>query len=396
MDLPDEPVSLEEVARWGYRLLLGRDIESEAMLAMWAALGSGPRIAEGLLASDEAFQLGLLGFPVHGDWIAGPVTATAMRAAQRLRHDGLGPATEPPPDLHSLRAALLASPEIAAMIAHPHGPAGEARFRLLDRDFTLRGPHRDSYFRALAETGPDPAAERLARIARAMARVMASAAGAVAVDAGANLGLTCLAIAAAWPDHAAIHAFEPDRRTASLLAANMAANGLERVRVHAVALGATEGEASFRRMEGNPATSHLLPPGSRSGARAGELRQVPVRTLDAMLDLPRLDLLKIDVEGAEALVLAGGAATLARHRPLVVAEFNLWTQMVIAGRNPVDVLEEWRAAWPFLCAFDREGRPFPLHDTEGTLWLLYEVQTRRHGLDDVILCHDLDWLAAWT
>ena len=392
MDSPDEPVSLEDVARWGFRLLLGRDIEDEALLPMWASLGSGPRIAEALLASDEAFRLALHGFPHWGEWIAGPVTSTASHAARRLRHDGPDDGAPAHPDLASLRAALLASPEVTALLERPHGRLGETRFRLLGRDVTLRAPEADAYFRALAANGPEPSAERLGRIARAHG----PGAGAVAVDAGANLGLTCLAIAAAWPDHAAIHAFEPDPRTASLLAANLAANGLDRAQVHALALGAEMGEIGFRRMAGNPATSHLLPPGSRTGAAAHEVRAVPVHPLDTVLDLPRLDLIKIDVEGAEALVLAGAAATLARHRPLVVIEFNLWTQMVVAGRNPLDVLEEWHAAWPHLCAFDREGRPFPVRGTEGLLWLLYEVQTRRHGLDDVILCHDLDWLAAWT
>ena len=38
------------------------------------------------------------------------------------------------------------------------------------------------------------------------------------------------------------------------------------------------------------------------------------------LGLPRLDLLKIDVEGMELDVIAGAAATIARHRPLVFAE----------------------------------------------------------------------------
>jgi FkbM family methyltransferase len=57
------------------------------------------------------------------------------------------------------------------------------------------------------------------------------------------------------------------------------------------------------------------------------VRRVPVVTLDA--DVParigkdaRVDLLKVDVEGFENAVFAGGAALIARHLPLVIAEIE--------------------------------------------------------------------------
>jgi len=52
---------------------------------------------------------------------------------------------------------------------------------------------------------------------------------------------------------------------------------------------------------------------------------VRVTTLDKLAEthgLSRLDCIKIDVEGAEPMVLAGGRATLERFRPIVIFEIN--------------------------------------------------------------------------
>mmetsp|Transcript_2325 Transcript_2325/g.5809 ORF Transcript_2325/g.5809 Transcript_2325/m.5809 type:complete len:108 (-) Transcript_2325:21-344(-) len=46
------------------------------------------------------------------------------------------------------------------------------------------------------------------------------------------------------------------------------------------------------------------------------MEDVVVRTLDS-LELPRVDVIKIDVEEHAAQVLAGGTETLRRHRPIL-------------------------------------------------------------------------------
>lgn len=52
---------------------------------------------------------------------------------------------------------------------------------------------------------------------------------------------------------------------------------------------------------------------------------VPVRierqTLDA-LDLPRVDVLKLDIEGSEEAALAGAQRTIARDRPVVLCSYE--------------------------------------------------------------------------
>jgi FkbM family methyltransferase len=110
-------------------------------------------------------------------------------------------------------------------------------------------------------------------------------------------------------------AFEPQRVIFHILCANSAINDLYKVR-------------TFQAAAGGAAGTLKVPPFDYAGAHnfggialrdAGEGEDVPVITLDS-LNLPSLHLLKIDVEGMEADVLAGARNAIARHRPFMYVE----------------------------------------------------------------------------
>src|SRR5262249_50235519 len=66
---------------------------------------------------------------------------------------------------------------------------------------------------------------------------------------------------------------------------------------------------------------HPMTAAIRDGSSAPGGVRVPAVSLDFVAGrLPSVDLIKIDVEGFEHLVLAGGAKTLAAARPTVVVE----------------------------------------------------------------------------
>ena len=136
----------------------------------------------------------------------------------------------------------------------------------------------------------------------------------VLVDVGANWGYFAVFLAARPGFEGHVLAVEPFPASAAALAGVIAATGIQHVvEPLAIALGAAPGRAAM---------SAEVFTGNNRITRDGAL-EVPVETLDrisAARNLARLDVLKIDVEGAEADVIRGAAQTIARHRPVIVFE----------------------------------------------------------------------------
>ena len=154
-------------------------------------------------------------------------------------------------------------------------------------------------------------------LTRLLARRVAR--GAVCVDVGAQAGYFTVLMADLAGPEGRVHAVEPLPSNVALLTSNVALNGLSaRVSVHAVALGRDDGgEIAVRPAYPGSMNAARVPDGTPDAPR------VPTTTLDRLLgDLPRLDVVKIDAEGAEHAIIEGADTLLARHRPLLVAEFN--------------------------------------------------------------------------
>jgi FkbM family methyltransferase len=150
--------------------------------------------------------------------------------------------------------------------------------------------------------------------------------GMVAWDVGANLGYFSVLMADAVGATGRVLAFEPNPRLALLAARNLALNGLaarSEVRRAAVTDRAG-GVLRFRADLADPKNGRLL---GLDAAEAGEEDEVlevavPATRLD---DVPaeRVDLVKIDVEGAEEAVWAGMSGVLDRNPGItVLLEFN--------------------------------------------------------------------------
>lgn len=125
----------------------------------------------------------------------------------------------------------------------------------------------------------------------------------VFADVGANIGIHTLFMARVLAPDSPLLAFEPHPKTVRQLQANLRMNKATHVRVVNAAVGDTEGEGLlFELKRSNAGQNTLL------GApdHAGESVRVPVRRLDHVLQeqgIERLDVIKIDVEGAEDRVL---------------------------------------------------------------------------------------------
>lgn len=139
--------------------------------------------------------------------------------------------------------------------------------------------------------------------------------GHVAIDVGANVGTHTLALAALVGSSGQVYAFEPQDVIYELLCNNVAANGLANVTSKLAAVGATNSICHIPRID--YATQNNF---GAVSVGEGDV-EVPMVTIDS-LELPKLNLIKIDAEGAEGDVLRGAAATLRRLRPIVYVENN--------------------------------------------------------------------------
>ncbi len=142
------------------------------------------------------------------------------------------------------------------------------------------------------------------------------------LDIGANIGLFTLKAARLCGASGQVIAVEPGREALRQLRANLALNGWHHVRVADVALSDRSGEAALHHIAlgDDPQAFSLLSDGS--GVPAETVRTLTLDLLAEEYGLTRLDCIKMDVEGAEPLVVAGGRATLGRFRPLVIFEIN--------------------------------------------------------------------------
>jgi FkbM family methyltransferase len=144
------------------------------------------------------------------------------------------------------------------------------------------------------------------------------------VDVGANIGCHTVSYGL-FNKESEIWSFEPQKKTFDILARNVDRNNLSnRVKVFNCGLGHTEMECEMASVESADKDVH------RGGCNKGGLglgqggEKTKILTLDS-LDLPGLDYMKIDVEGAEGLVIMGARKTIQKYKPVVFFEHNSQT-----------------------------------------------------------------------
>jgi FkbM family methyltransferase len=139
-------------------------------------------------------------------------------------------------------------------------------------------------------------------------------------DVGANIGLLTLALGRLCGPAGRVYAFEPEPRFHALLPRMCALNGLSWVDVRAIAAGRSKSRAVFH-VSSIPGHSSLYELPAGEAARTFEVDVIPLD--DALAGAGRIDLVKMDVEGAELDVLAGMGGIVASNPDVaVIAEFG--------------------------------------------------------------------------
>jgi FkbM family methyltransferase len=159
-------------------------------------------------------------------------------------------------------------------------------------------------------------------------------AGDTFVDVGASFGYFATQIGRHVGRNGTVIAFEPGPQNLSLLLLNLSANGVVGAEVHQMALSDKPGVFAYSRSGANGVVSIF-------GGDPRELINhdlVPASTLDRELAGRPVNAIKIDVEGAEGLVLFGGRATLGASARTVVFEFSPPALEAVSKMSGGDVL----------------------------------------------------------
>lgn len=191
------------------------------------------------------------------------------------------------------------------------------------------------------------------------------------IDGGANIGISLLWFKWHYPD-ATVVCFEPDPSTFAVLKRNIDDNRLSQVTAYQVALSDRDTTIKLFTRTAHDAGDTMISTNVnlRSAWEAGgdfESTEVPAKSLAPYLQEP-VDILKLDIEGAEGAVLQGLANHLKRVRSIQM-EYHYDPQSC--------------PLLPLLKVLDEAGHHFeiaaeqPLQSATGAVAMIYTDATRR-------------------
>lgn len=264
-----------------YRLLLGREPDPDGLRTFRAMVGTAPLAAltGALLASDEFRRT-----PMHA-------------AVARREHDDL---------------AVVDVGGGLRLLVSPH-------------DLSNRG---------LVESGTyEP------HVARALDAALSR--GTTFCSVGANVGYHVLRAAHRVGEPGRVVAFEASARNAQLVTRSVALNGLRNVVVIPLAVADQRTLLRYVAAQGtNGAVAQVGDHTVSPDAGEADVLVQAIRLDDVRSLLGQVDVLQMDVEGAEGLVLRGARELLAASRPTIFAELSLGQLERTSHMTGEDLLRE--------------------------------------------------------
>jgi FkbM family methyltransferase len=162
--------------------------------------------------------------------------------------------------------------------------------------------------------------------------------GDTVIDVGANIGYYTVMMANLVGPNGRVIAFEPTKYYGDVLRRNLEENNIRNVQV--LPLGLSDRRQKLWIDIANSSATLHTPGGGKSSQR----EEIELVTLDELFDIssmPRLDFVKVDIDGHEPLFLRGAWGTLNRCSPTVLMEVNALNYRE-AGFDPAKVYDELR------------------------------------------------------
>ncbi len=198
--------------------------------------------------------------------------------------------------------------------------------------------------------------------------------GDIVVDGGSNIGFFSLLAASLLKGSGRVFSFEPDPDIFSVLEKNVERNGfLPVVRLEEKALTNATGNYDFNLVVGEPMLNSLIP---RTDAQTKTVRVSGVRLDDYLAGSGqhKVDLIKLDLEGAEPMALDGMRASLRTAR-VAIFEINE-PQLVQMNVEPVALIDQTVKAGDFdsVLFIDEQRERFCQWDPADFLQVLHDYK----------------------
>jgi FkbM family methyltransferase len=176
--------------------------------------------------------------------------------------------------------------------------------------------------------------------------------GSVFVDVGANIGYFSLLAASLVAEHGRVIAVEARADNVELLRRSALDNGFAQIEIHTCAAAERSGELIFYASGSAHSNGRVV---REVEAWSSGLPRVRAAALDELLrDVPRIDAVKLDIEGSEPRALEGMRELVRRHRPVLLTEFSPQLLRLVSACDPADYLESL-AATHLLYILPRDG-----------------------------------------
>jgi FkbM family methyltransferase len=145
--------------------------------------------------------------------------------------------------------------------------------------------------------------------------------GMVILDIGSHLGYFTLALAQLTGPTGRVYSFEPLPAHVTLLQRTLARNHLPQITLVPQAVGEQTGSVTLEE-RANASMTRVANGRTRWGQQYVQANMTTLDDWATQTNLPRLDLIKLDIEGHELAALRGASQLLRQFRPAIICELH--------------------------------------------------------------------------
>jgi FkbM family methyltransferase len=165
--------------------------------------------------------------------------------------------------------------------------------------------------------------------------------GYTVLDIGGNIGLFTLLASSKVGKEGKIISFEPNPSVAQIMRENVNKNEISNVRIEEIALSNANGEISLNILRKEFSDLYSFISNSKNVEGLSESITVKMTRLDDFIlenSIGKIDIIKIDIEGAEFMCFEGAKKTLTNDKPIIIFECNESINIQRFGYNTFELL----------------------------------------------------------